>query len=341
MMVPRTQSAGAHVPVLLRPVLKALAPIDGATVLDATFGAGGYTRAILAAGARRVIAVDRDPAALDAARGWAAAEPRLSLVEGVFGDLDQLAAAAGEPRLDAVVMDIGVSSMQLDQPVRGFSFMRDGPLDMRMGRDGASASDLVNTAAEQTLTDILRVYGEERAARRIARAIVASRKEAPIETTLQLAAIVAGELPAARPGQMHPATRSFQALRIAVNDELGELVRALAAAERVLAPGGRLAIVTFHSLEDRIAKRFFQLTSATSPGGSRHAPERALAPARFEAPARAVVPDTRETDENPRARSARLRVARRTEAPSIPLDVRALGLRRPQGLGPEYGESTG
>jgi 16S rRNA (cytosine1402-N4)-methyltransferase len=284
-----------HVPVLIGPLIRAVAPVTG-TWLDGTFGAGGYARALLEAGAERVIGVDRDPDALAAAHAWAGHyKGRLSLVAGRFGDLDRLAAEAGAPALQGVVLDVGVSSMQIDRAERGFSFQKDGPLDMRMERAGPSAADLVNTAPEARLADILHHYGEERAARRIARAIVAARAAAPITGTLALAGIVAGCLPRQRPGQPHPATRTFQALRIAVNDELGELVRGLAAAERALAPGGALAVVTFHSLEDRIVKRFLQLRSGAAPGGSRHAPDLAREDPRFALVLRrAVEPDAAE-----------------------------------------------
>ena len=316
-----------HVPVLLSEVVAALAPLDRALVVDATFGAGGYSRAILGAGAARVIGIDRDAVALSEAEIWSKNEPRLSLLGGTFSDMDDLAAEEGAFEVDAVVMDIGVSSMQLDRAERGFSFMRDGPLDMRMGGEGPAAADLVNFAPEAALADILYGYGEERAARRIARAIVVARSEARIETTGRLAEIVAGALPAARPGQAHPATRTFQALRIAVNDELGELVRGLEAAERLLVAGGRLAVVTFHSLEDRITKRFLSLASAEA-GGSRHAAPRQIAPKRFERPPKAVAPSPVEIAANPRARSARLRVGIRTDSPPGEVDPRKLGLPR-------------
>ncbi|MFN3292027.1 MAG: 16S rRNA (cytosine(1402)-N(4))-methyltransferase RsmH, partial [Gemmobacter sp.] len=235
-----------HVPVLLAPILALCAPVRGVW-LDGTLGAGGYTRGLLAAGADRVIGVDRDPTALALAATWAAPYgDRLRLVQGTFSALDDHAGEA----LDGVVLDLGVSSMQLDQPERGFSFLRDGPLDMRMGDSGESAADLVNEADETLLADILFHYGEERAARRIARAIVAERARAPIATTARLAEIVAACLPRPKPGQSHPATRSFQALRIAVNTEFEELVAGLSAAERALRPGGLLAVVSFHSLED-------------------------------------------------------------------------------------------
>jgi 16S rRNA (cytosine1402-N4)-methyltransferase len=320
-----------HIPVLLDPILRAVAPVSGVW-LDGTFGAGGYARGLLDAGAARVIGVDRDPEALERAALWADAfAGRLALHAGRFGELDRIAASAGAPRLDGVVLDIGVSSMQLDQPGRGFSFLRDGPLDMRMAQAGPlagpSAADLVNTLPEAALADLLYQYGEERASRRIARAIVADRRAAPFETTLQLAGLIERLLPRPKPGQPHAATRSFQALRIAVNDELGELARGLAAAERALAPGGWLAVVTFHSLEDRIVKRFLQLRSGAAPGASRHAPEAVAEDARFAlVTRRSITPDAAELAANPRARSARLRIARRLAAAAGPVDPAALGL---------------
>ncbi len=319
-----------HIPVLLAAVIAAVAPVHGVWV-DGTFGAGGSARALLAAGADRVIGIDRDPRAHALAAPWMPDfGGRITLVEGEFGGLDRIAAGAGAAAVDGIVLDIGVSSMQIDDAARGFSFLRDGPLDMRMGRGGPSAADLVNTLPEAALADILYLFGEERAARRIARRIVAARAEAPIETTLGLARCVETCLPPARPGQPHPATRSFQALRIAVNDELGELTRGLAAAERALAPGGLLAVVTFHSLEDRIVKRFIQIAAGESPGNSRHAPERAPEPPRFEKVTRkAVAPDAAEAAANPRARSAKLRVARRLDAPAAAIDARLLGLPEP------------
>jgi 16S rRNA (cytosine1402-N4)-methyltransferase len=329
----RPDPPAGHVPVLRDPLLAAIAPVRGLWV-DGTFGAGGYTSALLDAGAAQVIAIDRDPSALAAAADWAAScGTRLTLIEGRFGDLDRLAKGAGAAAADGVVLDIGVSSMQLDQAERGFSFSRDGPLDMRMGGAGPSAADLVNRLEDDALADILHQYGEERAARRVARAIVAARTAAPITRTAELARLVSGVLGPPRPGQTHPATRTFQALRIAVNDELGELVRGLEAAERLLAPGGLLAVVTFHSLEDRIVKRFIQL-AAGRVGGSRHAPEAAPGPARFVPVTRkAVGPTEAELHANPRARSARLRIASRTAAPARPADRQALGLpallRRP------------
>jgi 16S rRNA (cytosine1402-N4)-methyltransferase len=289
--------------------------------VDGTFGAGGYSRGLLEAGAARVIAIDRDPAVFAPAPRWAAGYgDRLSLRPGRFSRLDTI---AGEP-LDGVVLDLGISSMQVDRAERGFSFQKDGPLDMRMGAEGPTAADLVNTLSEAALADILFHYGEERAARRIAREIVAAR---PVTRTLELAAIVARCLPRPRPGQSHPATRSFQALRIAVNDEYGELARGLSAAERALGPGGRLAVVTFHSVEDRMVKRFLALRSGRGPGTSRHAPKVEAGPAAFEILTRHPIdPDAAEVAANPRARSARLRVARRTAAPAGMVDPAALGM---------------
>ncbi|MEM8793151.1 MAG: 16S rRNA (cytosine(1402)-N(4))-methyltransferase RsmH [Pseudomonadota bacterium] len=320
-------SAAPHVPVLLPEVVAALEPVKGGVFVDGTFGAGGYTKALLAAGAARVIGIDRDPTAIKEGRSRVS-DPRLSLVEGRFSDLDALAIGEGSAPVDGVVLDIGVSSMQLDRAERGFSFMRDGPLDMRMEGAGPTAADLVNDWDEEDIADVLYQYGEERASRRIARSICAARREAPIARTGQLAEIVAKVLPPARKGQMHPATRSFQALRIAVNDELGQLVRALAAAERLLRAGGRLAVVTFHSLEDRIVKRYFQLASGRGGQGSRHQPEQQGPEPRFERPAKAVVATEAEIAINPRARSARLRSAVRTAAAAFEPDPRALGMPR-------------
>jgi 16S rRNA (cytosine1402-N4)-methyltransferase len=313
--------AAGHVPVLIGPVLRLCAPIRG-DWLDGTFGAGGYARALLAAGAARVTAIDRDPAAIRRAQAMQAEYgDRLRPILGTFAALDRHAPGP----LDGVVLDLGVSSMQLDEPGRGFSFLRDGPLDMRMGQAGPTAADLVNRASEAELADILHHYGEERAARRIARAIIAAR---PIETTAALAAVIERCLPRPKPGQSHPATRSFQAIRIAVNDEFGELVAGLAAAERALKPGGLLVVVSFHSLEDRIVKRFFA-AAAGGRAGSRHAPETAPAPARFEpVTRRAVAPDATEIAANPRARSARLRIGRRTAVPAAPADPAALAVPR-------------
>lgn len=304
-----------HIPVLLDPLLAAVAPVTGRWC-DGTFGAGGYARGLLAAGAAHVTGIDRDPQAL----ALAVPDPRLTVVLGTFGALDQL---AGGP-LSGVVLDLGVSSMQIDQPDRGFSFQKDGPLDMRMGDTGPTAADLLNTAAEAEIADILYLFGEESASRRIARAIVAAR---PLTGTLQLAEVVARCLPRPKPGQSHPATRSFQAIRIAVNAEFAELSQGLAAAERALVPGGWLAVVTFHSLEDRIVKRFMQIGSGQAGTANRHAPATAQdAPRWVLATKKAIGPTEAETARNPRARSARLRVARRTAAPARPIPAADLGV---------------
>jgi len=319
--------AAPHIPVLLDEVLQALEPIEGGIFIDGTFGAGGYSQALLDRGAAQVIAIDRDPLALDEGAILAAESGgRLALVEGVFAELDRIAEKHARGPVDGVVLDIGVSSMQLDEPGRGFSFQRDGPLDMRMAQSGVSAADLVNRAAERDLADILYHFGEERAARRIARAIVAARTDAPVTRTGQLADIVTGCLPRQRPGQIHPATRTFQALRIAVNDELGQLATGLAAAERILGAGARLVVVTFHSLEDRIVKRYLQIASGQERQGSRHGPAREPLPARYRRPARTVAAGAAELARNPRSRSARLRAAIRTDAPALPVDLARLGL---------------
>lgn len=317
-----------HIPVLLNPLLRAVAPVEGVW-LDGTFGAGGYTRGLLGAGAAKVIGVDRDPMVFDMAQGWAGEYgDRLELVEGVFSKLDDYSDAP----LDGVVLDLGVSSMQLDLAERGFSFMRDGPLDMRMSSHGPSAADLVAETSEEDLADIIFLYGEDRASRRIARAIGKARAEAPITSTLQLAGIVESVLPRQKPGQSHPATRTFQALRIAVNDEYGELAAGLEAAERALKPGGLLAVVTFHSVEDRMVKRFLQLRSGGAGRANRYAPATEEDAPRFEIVTRkAVGPDEDELDVNPRARSSRLRVGRRTDAPAGPVDRKALGMPQLRG----------
>jgi len=330
-MATRNAPAAPHVPVLIEPLVTAMAPVRGRW-LDATFGAGGYARALLEAGAGEVIGLDRDPAAIAAGRALEGRSGgRLQLAVARFSALE---AQAGGP-LDGVIFDLGVSSMQLDRPERGFSFRHDGPLDMRMSGEGPSAADLVNTLPESALADILFHYGEERAARRIARAVAAARAEAAITTTGRLAAIVASCLPPARPGRIHPATRSFQALRIAVNDELGELVAGLEAAERALAPGGWLAVVSFHSLEDRIVKRYLRAASGAGGAGGRRLPgEAAPEAARFTLPRPGeLVPDAAEMAANPRARSARARIAQRTAAAARPADHSALGLPAPAGGG--------
>lgn len=311
-------SAAPHNPVLLAEVVAAMRPREGAIIVDGTFGAGGYTRAFLAAADCRVYAIDRDPSAIAAAQELAATQSgRLVPVEGRFGDMDRLLSARGVAAVDGIALDIGVSSMQLDQPDRGFSFRTDGPLDMRMGGDGPTAADLVNGEEEADLADMIYHLGEERRSRQVARAIVAARREAPITRTLQLAEIVAPH--AERVVGIHGATKTFQALRIRVNDELGELERGLRAAERLLAASGRLAVVSFHSLEDRIVKRFLDARSGHAAAPSRHLPPSAETRSEpsFRLPKRgAIKPTAAEVAANPRARSARLRVAERTAAPA-------------------------
>ncbi len=311
-----------HIPVLLRPILKAVAPVEG-TWLDGTFGAGGYTRGFLDAGAARVIAVDRDPLAFEMAKPWAAEYgDRLVMQHGVFSKMDEYAQG-----LDGVVLDLGVSSMQLDLAERGFSFMRDGPLDMRMSQDGPSAADLVNEASEEELANIIFLYGEERASRRIANLLVRAREEAPITRTLKLSRLVESCLPRAKPNQSHPATRTFQALRIAVNDEYGELWAGLMAAERALKPGGKLAVVTFHSVEDRMVKRFLTARAGAGGNANRFVPELIQDAPQFTLKSRkAIGPDEQELEENPRSRSAKLRVATRTDAPAGDIEAKAIGM---------------
>ena len=302
-----------HETVLLATTVTLLAPRAGATYVDGTFGGGGLSEAILAAASCRVIAIDRDPSAI--AAGTALAEHsrgRLTLVEGRFGAMDELLASRGIGTVDGIALDLGVSSMQIDRAERGFSFRFDGPLDMRMGADGARAEDLVNNLSERELADIIHRYGEERHARRVARAIVAAR---PLHRTAELAAVVRKTVPQHGPG-IDPATRTFQALRMEVNDELGELDRALAAAERLLAPGGRLVVIAFHSLEDRQVKSFLGARS-TPPAVSRHRPAGPHRDPSFRLLTRRPVrPGEDEIFRNPRARSARLRAAERTAAPS-------------------------
>ena len=310
-------SAAPHRPVLLAEVIEALSPQDGAIYVDGTFGAGGYSRALLDAAQCTVWAIDRDPAAVKEAQPLIDRYAgRLHIIQGRFGDMVELLKARGIHAVQGVTLDLGVSSMQLDRAERGFSFRFAGPLDMRMESAGQSAADLVNDMAERPLADLIFTFGEERKARRIAKAIVAARALAPIHTTQQLAEIVRRATGPAGGDRIDPATRTFQALRIAVNDELGEIDRGLAAAERVLAAGGRMAIVSFHSLEDRRVKQFLRDRAGRNPKGSRHLPDivsdreptlRLIAPGGIEA-------GEREVRENPRARSARLRIAERTEA---------------------------
>jgi 16S rRNA (cytosine1402-N4)-methyltransferase len=305
-----------HIPVLGRQAIELLNPREGGIYVDATFGAGGYSRAILETAGTRVIGIDRDRTAI--AGGFDLVDRsggRLTLVEDRFSNLAEVCAAQGIVSVDGVVMDVGVSSMQLDQADRGFSFRLGGPLDMRMGHDGPTAADVIAAASEADLANIIYIFGEERHSRAVARAIVAARKEAPITTTRALADIVA-KVVRSKPGEIHPATRTFQGLRIFVNEELDELHLTLSAAERVLKPGGRLVVVSFHSLEDRIVKNFLG-ERGKAGGGSRHLPEIAqAAPSFVILTKRPVAPDQDELAANPRARSAKLRAAERTHAPA-------------------------
>ena len=304
-----------HIPVLGREVLASLQPREGGIYVDATFGAGGYSRAILETPQTRVIGIDRDRTAI--LGGFELVEQsngRLTLIEDRFSNLAEVCSAQGMTSVDGVVMDIGVSSMQLDEAGRGFSFRADGPLDMRMGQEGPTAADVIATASEADLANIIYIFGEERHSRGIARAIVAARKQEPITSTRALADLV-GKIVRTKPGDIHPATRTFQGLRIFVNRELDELHLALSAAEQVLKPGGRLVVVSFHSLEDRIVKNFFN-ERAKAGGGSRHHPEAALAAPSFTIlTKRPVTAQDDEVSANPRARSAKLRAAERTDAP--------------------------
>lgn len=305
----------AHAPVMVAEVVAALHPRDGAIVVDGTFGRGGYACALLDAAQLKVFAIDRDPEAI--AHGMTLArryDGRLTMLAGRFGEMDQLLATHDITAVDGVTLDLGVSSPQIDDADRGFSFRADGPLDMRMEKSGASAADIINNASEQELSETIATLGEERHARRVARAIVKARLEAPLTRTLELAEIVRRVVPRTKNG-IDPATRTFQALRLRVNDELGELGRGLAAAEMILKPGGQLAVVSFHSLEDRIVKQFLRERSG-GEGVSRYVPERVERPPSFALETKKPIEaSAAETARNPRARSARLRVARRTEAP--------------------------
>ncbi len=319
----------SHTPVLLKSVLDVLQPRDGASYIDCTFGAGGYSRAILDSADCRVLGLDRDPNAIrDGEPQFRAYAPRLMLKLSRFGELGEIAEEAGFTPADGVVFDVGVSSMQIDEPMRGFSFMRDGPLDMRMSSEGLSAADVVNTFDEQDIAEILYVLGEERRSRPIARAIVRRRAETPFSRTLDLADVIASVIPRKHDDPRHPATRSFQALRLFVNDELGELARGLIAAERSLAEGGRLLVVTFHSLEDRIVKTFFTERSGKAAQPSRHLPASTdqRRPSFAPVTRKAIEPAEDEIAVNPRARSARLRAGQRTDAPPWSSDPAKLGI---------------
>ena len=317
-----SEPSGPHAPVLLDEVIAALSPLDGKRVVDGTFGAGGYSRALLQAGAI-VIAIDRDPTVKPYADALLAEfQDRFIFVPGTFSALDTLAAEHGP--IDGVVLDIGVSSMQLDEADRGFSFMRDGPLDMRMSGQGESAADLVNTLDVEPLANLLYAFGEERKSRRIAQFIVAAREAGPIGTTLQLARIIEKSI-GRKPGDAHPATRSFQALRIAVNGEFDQLVNGMFAAERLLAEDGKLVVVTFHSLEDRIVKRFFDPDKG-GPTQSRYMPQVESEPRRWVSVTKAIKAGEAELGRNPRARSATLRAGTRSPIPARPVALDGLGV---------------
>lgn len=312
----------AHVPVLLEEVMAAIRPRSGGLYVDGTLGGGGYARAVLAVEGARLIGIDRDPVAADVAAQLRRAYPEtFGFQQGPFSLMEDILDLAGAEGVDGVMLDLGVSSMQIDEADRGFSFQKDGPLDMRMSRTGPSAADAVNHLDADELAAIFKIYGEERHARRAARAIVEDRAAAPFETTLQLAELMARVI-GGKPGRIHPATRVFQGLRIYVNDELGELVRALGAAERILKPAGVLAVVTFHSLEDRIVKTFLRARAGLMGQGSRHAPEIQAGPApSFSVLTRkAIEPSEAEIAANPRARSSRLRAAVRTTDPAWPAE---------------------
>lgn len=311
-------AAAPHYPVLMNEVVHALEPKDGGCYIDATFGAGGYSRALLQVAACTVWAIDRDSNVRQHSEALEREFPgRITLLQGCFGDMEALLESVGVSGIDGVAIDLGVSSMQLDEPARGFSFRRDGPLDMRMGQSGVNAADVVNTMAEKELADIIYQYGEERASRKIARAIVELREDKPFERTGDLASLVRSIVRKSKDG-IDPATRTFQALRIHVNDELGEVGRGLRAAEALLSPNGRLAVVTFHSLEDRLVKRFFRDRSGDQSRGSRHLPvdlsQDEIQPSFKVANRKGVTAGEDEIRQNPRSRSARLRWAERTAA---------------------------
>ena len=321
----------AHAPVMEKEIVAALAPKDGGVYVDATFGGGGYARAILNAADCTVYGFDRDPPAVERARGWASDYgSRLRLINAPFAEMETALAAEGVEAVDGVVFDLGVSSMQLDEAARGFSFRHEGQLSMRMDGARPDARDVVASADARDLAAIFKAYGEEKKAGAIARAVVRAREAAPIETTTELAAIVEKAAPVFGKSKIHPATRVFQALRIFVNDELGQLIAGLRAAERLLRPAGRLVVVTFHSLEDRIVKRFFASRARTRPAASRHAPpaEEGPRPSFDLVHAKAVLPGETEIAQNPRARSAKLRAGLRLDAPAAPANDDALGAPR-------------
>lgn len=324
----------SHVPVLLEQVVTIADPGPGQVIVDGTFGDGGYSRALLAAGAS-VVAIDRDPDAVTEGQPLSkAAGGRLTLVRGRFGALDWVARGAGYDSVDGVVLDIGVSSMQLDRAERGFSFLRDGPLDMRMSKDGPTAADLVNSLDAKALARLLATFGEEKRAGAIARAIVEARRDQPFKRTRALAELVEKTLGRNPRDPIHPATRTFQALRIVVNQELDELADALGAAETILAEGGRIVVVTFHSLEDRIVKRFLAERGRISSGRSRHLPDAPMLEPTFKLVGKGIVtPDETEQSANPRARSAKLRAAVRTAAPARPVDASTIGVPSLRAIG--------
>jgi 16S rRNA (cytosine1402-N4)-methyltransferase len=328
---PRLDTPTPHVPVLVDAVLAALAPRGDALYVDATFGRGGHSVALLAAARCRVVGLDRDPEAIGYGRALTERYGgRLTLIEGRFSEMMRLLGSITSDPIAGIAFDLGVSSAQLDEPERGFSFRFDGPLDMRMSRQGQTAADLIASLSERQLAELIGELGEERFARRVARAIGAAQRRQPLRSTGELAEVVRAAVPTSEPGQ-DPATRTFQALRIAVNNELGELDRGLAAAEQLLMPGGRLAVVSFHSLEDRRVKQFLQRRSSQAPRGSRHAPPplTAAAPSFRLLGRRVVRPDAAEIARNPRARAARLRAAERTAAPSWPANFAAPSRSRP------------
>jgi 16S rRNA (cytosine1402-N4)-methyltransferase len=332
---PENTGKSHHQPVLLNEVVKMISPRDGGIYADGTFGGGGYARALLEEANCNVYAIDRDPEAIEAGAGLAATYPgRLMLIEGSYSDMEEQLKARGVSAADGVVLDIGVSSMQLDDPARGFSFQKDGPLDMRMGRKGVTAAEIVNGLPEAELKRIIAVYGEERRAGTIARAIARARTEKPITRTGELARLIEQVMGRRPQDPIHPATRTFQALRIHLNRELDELVQGLAAAERLLKPRGRLAVVSFHSLEDRIVKRFLAERSGRTGRPSRHMPEKQAQIPTFEIIGRRpVTPTAEEVSRNPRARSAKLRAAVRTEAPPKPVSTELLALASIGGQG--------